>query len=75
MADLFNAMKEGEDIEPVIAKMPADVQQPARRFVETDQQIRDLDKQIADAEKKVSSRRNMSRTHFPATKTITRKNC
>ena len=52
-SDLFNAMKEGKDVEPVIAKMPADVQQHARRFVETDQQIRDLDKQIADAEKGV----------------------
>jgi len=51
--DLFNAMKEGQNIEPVIAKMPADVQEPARRFVETDQQIRDLDKQIGDVEKKV----------------------
>ena len=50
--DLFNAMKEGQDIEPVIAKMPADVQEPARRFVETDQQIRDLDSQINDAEKR-----------------------
>jgi hypothetical protein len=52
-SDLFNAMKEGKDLESVIAKMPADVQQQARRFVETDQQIRDLDKQINDAEKKV----------------------
>ncbi len=51
--DLFNAMKEGRDIEPVIAKMPAEVQEPARRFVETDQQVRDLDKQIADTEKNV----------------------
>jgi hypothetical protein len=52
-SDLFNAMKEGQDVEPVIAKMPTEVQQPARRFVETDQQIRDLDKQIGDAEKNV----------------------
>jgi hypothetical protein len=52
-SDLFNAMKEGNDLEPVIGKMPAEVQQPARRFVETDQQIRDLDKQIGDAEKNV----------------------
>jgi hypothetical protein len=61
-SDLFNAMKEGQDIEPVIAKMPADVQQPARRFVETDQQIRDLDKQIGDAEKNVKPSRYESYT-------------
>ena len=51
--DLFNAMKEGKDIEPVISKMPESLQDPARRFVETDQQIRDLDSQITDAEKAV----------------------
>lgn len=61
-SDLFNAMKEGQDTEPVIAKMPADVQQHARRFVETDQQLQDLDKQIGDAEKNVKPSRYESYT-------------
>jgi hypothetical protein len=47
--DLFNAMKEGQDVEPIIAKMPADVQEPARRFVETDKAIHDLDNQMTEA--------------------------
>jgi hypothetical protein len=51
-SELFNAMKDGGDVEPVISKMPSDVQEPARRFVETDQQIHDLDRQINDAEKR-----------------------
>jgi hypothetical protein len=60
--DLFNAMKEGRDIEPVIATMPAEAREPARRFVETDQQVRDLDKQIAEAEKNVKPSRYESYT-------------
>jgi hypothetical protein len=40
---LFNAMKEGEDVEPIIAKMPEELQPHARRFVETEKAIHDLD--------------------------------
>jgi hypothetical protein len=47
--DLFNAMKEGQDVEPIIAKMPAKVQEPARRFVETDKQLHDIDNQMTEA--------------------------
>lgn len=47
--ELFNAMGEGRDVEPLISKMPESAQEPARRFVETDRMIHDFDKQLADA--------------------------
>lgn len=53
MADVFNAIKSGEDTEPLIKQLPENIQNAARRFVETDRQLQDLDKQIASAEQKV----------------------
>lgn len=50
-SELFNAMKEGKDVEPIVATMSDEVQGPARRFVETDQEIRDLDNRITEAER------------------------
>jgi hypothetical protein len=53
MADVFNAIKSGEDTEPLIKQLPENIQNAARRFVETDRQLQDLDKQIGDAETNV----------------------
>jgi hypothetical protein len=50
--ELFNAMNAGQDVESAISKLPQSVQDPARRFVETDQMIHDLDKQITEASNK-----------------------
>ncbi|MGA9156523.1 MAG: hypothetical protein WB249_07020 [Candidatus Sulfotelmatobacter sp.] len=53
MADVFNAIKSGEGTEPLIKQLPENIQNAARRFVESDRQLQDLDKQIAAAEQKV----------------------
>jgi len=47
--ELFNAIKQGSDlgINETINRMPDVMQGPARRFVETDRQLVDLDNQIA----------------------------
>lgn len=47
--DMFNAMKQGSDlgVKQVISRMAPETQEPARRFVETDNQVRALDDQIA----------------------------
>src|SRR5207245_11807152 len=49
--DLFNAMAEGRDVEKYINSLPAKLQEHARRFVETDRQIHELDKQLAENNK------------------------
>ncbi len=45
-SDLINAMNERRDTEPIIAKMPEPLQNKARRFVETDKTIHDLDAEL-----------------------------
>ena len=50
---MMDAMREGRDVEPIISKMPANAQKPARRFVETDQQIRDLDEKMDEVKTRV----------------------
>jgi hypothetical protein len=62
MSDVFDAIKNGQDTEPAIKQLPENIQDAARRFVETDQQIRDFDKQIGDAEKNVKPSRYESYT-------------
>ncbi len=47
---LFNAMKEGEDVDGIIAKMPPNLQESARKFVDSESQIHAIDKQITDLE-------------------------
>jgi len=46
---LFNAMQDGQDVDPIIAKLPANVQEPARRFVDTDKQLHDIDDKMTAA--------------------------
>jgi hypothetical protein len=45
-SDLINAMNERRDTEPIIAKMPEPLQNKARRFIETDKMIHDLDAEL-----------------------------
>lgn len=47
MTKVFNALKTGSDIDPIIASLPADVQQQMRRFVETDADLHRLDKALS----------------------------
>jgi hypothetical protein len=47
---LFNAMKEGEDVDGIIAKIPSNLQESARKFVDSENQIHAIDKQITDLE-------------------------
>ena len=74
MADLFNAIKKGKTSEPLIEQLPADVQ---NLHVDSSRPTNRFETSISKsptAEKR-SSRQSMSRTRFPATKTITRKSC
>jgi hypothetical protein len=50
---LFNAMKEGKDVDGIIAKMPPNLQESARKFVDSENQIHAIDKQITDLQNQV----------------------
>jgi hypothetical protein len=47
---LFNAMKEGQDVDGIIAKMPPNLQESARKFVDSENQIHAISKQMLDLE-------------------------
>ena len=47
---LFNAMKEGQNVDGIIAKMPSNLQESARKFVDSENQIHAIDKKITDLE-------------------------
>ena len=53
---LFNAMKEGQDVDGIIAKMPSNLQESARKFVDSENQIHAIDKQITDLENQVANK-------------------
>jgi hypothetical protein len=55
--DVFNAMKQGSDtgVQDAISKMAPDKQGSARRFVETDNQIRALDDQIEKVQQTIDA--------------------
>ena len=67
-SELMDAMREGQDIEPIIAKMPADVQERVRRFVETDQQLHDIDTRIMEASRTTNKAAKFEQYTLPGEK-------
>jgi hypothetical protein len=64
---LFDAMKQG-DPEPAIRKMPAELQGDARRFVETEKQLHDIDTRIMEASRTTNKAAKFEQYTLPGDK-------